>query len=282
MKKIVASLATGVIIASTSFMTVSADTYEVNQGDSLWSIAEEYNTTVQNLVDINELDSNVIQPNQKIDIDTNDVYVVQSGDTLNKIAKEFGVKVKQIKKWNDLDSNLIVVDQELEINGVNVSKDHSNNQANTQETEVKQETKQKQPEATKSAEQEPKQESKQESNNDGQAKPAKKASKSESTDNSPEGKTINVSATAYTANCSGCSGVTATGVDLNANPNAKVIAVDPSVIPLGSEVYVEGYGYATAADTGGAIKGNKIDLHVPSKGEAHDWGVRSVNVTIVK
>ncbi len=40
----------------------------------------------------------------------------------------------------------------------------------------------------------------------------------------------------------------------------KVIAVDPRVIPLGTKVYVEGYGYAVAADTGGAIKGYKIDV----------------------
>ena len=47
-----------------------------------------------------------------------------------------------------------------------------------------------------------------------------------------------------------------------------MIAVDPNVIPLGSKVYVEGYGEAIAADTGGAIKGNKIDVHVPSKSQA--------------
>ena len=76
------------------------------------------------------------------------------------------------------------------------------------------------------------------------------------------GREIFVTATAYTASCSGCSGTTATGINLHANPNAKVIAVDPNVIPLGSKVFVEGYGYAIAADTGGAIKGNKIDVFI--------------------
>ena len=57
-------------------------------------------------------------------------------------------------------------------------------------------------------------------------------------------KELSVEATAYTADCAGCSGVTATGVNLKDNPDQKVIAVDPSVIPLGSKVYVEGYGYA--------------------------------------
>ena len=87
--------------------------------------------------------------------------------------------------------------------------------------------------------------------------------------------------TAYTANCAGCSGVTATGINLNNNRNMKVIAVDPSVIPLGSRVHVEGYGEAIAGDTGGAIKGNKIDVHVPTKSEAHSWGRRNVKVTIL-
>jgi uncharacterized protein YabE (DUF348 family) len=91
-----------------------------------------------------------------------------------------------------------------------------------------------------------------------------------------------VSSTAYTANCAGCSGVTATGYDLNANPNAKVIAVDPSVIPLGTKVYVEGYGYAIASDTGGAIKGNKIDVFINSKSAATRWGRKTVKIKILE
>lgn len=95
-------------------------------------------------------------------------------------------------------------------------------------------------------------------------------------------KTFTVTSTAYTADCAGCSGYTATGINLKANPDAKVIAVDPSIIPLGSTVFVEGYGYAKAGDTGGAIKGKKIDVFVPTKQEALSWGVRTVKVTIVE
>ncbi len=61
-----------------------------------------------------------------------------------------------------------------------------------------------------------------------------------------------------------------------------VVAVDPSVIPLGTELYIEGYGFATAADTGGAIKGNKIDLCFDSLDEALNFGRRNVNVYILK
>lgn len=98
---------------------------------------------------------------------------------------------------------------------------------------------------------------------------------------SGNGKEIYVTSTAYTASCNGCSGTTATGVNLHANPNAKVIAVDPGVIPLGSKVYVDGYGYAIASDTGGAIKGNKIDVFFPSKSDAYRWGRKTVKIKIL-
>lgn len=95
------------------------------------------------------------------------------------------------------------------------------------------------------------------------------------------GKEFYVSATAYTANCTGCSGITATGINLHTNPGLKVIAVDPSVIPLGSKVWVEGYGNAIAGDTGGAIKGNKIDLFMVNKSDALSFGRKQVKVRIL-
>jgi len=97
----------------------------------------------------------------------------------------------------------------------------------------------------------------------------------------PAGKEFYVTSTAYTANCNGCSGYTATGINLRANPNIKVIAVDPRVIPLGTKVYVEGYGYAIAADKGSAIKGNKIDVFFASKADAYRWGRKTVKIKIL-
>ncbi|GAB6172578.1 3D domain-containing protein [Paradesulfitobacterium aromaticivorans] len=59
-----------------------------------------------------------------------------------------------------------------------------------------------------------------------------------------------------------------------------VVAVDPRVIPLGSKVYVDGYGQAEALDVGGAIKGNRIDLYMDSEEAARSWGVRYVIVYV--
>jgi len=69
-------------------------------------------------------------------------------------------------------------------------------------------------------------------------------------------------------------GITATGHRVRRG----VVAVDPSVIPLGTKLYVEGYGEAVALDTGGAIKGMRIDLYMDTKKEAFEWGRRKVKV----
>ncbi|WP_217588366.1 G5 and 3D domain-containing protein [Lentibacillus saliphilus] len=100
-------------------------------------------------------------------------------------------------------------------------------------------------------------------------------------DTSKSGKTFTVTATAYSAYCNGCSGITATGINLKANPYKKVIAVDPNLIPLGTRVWVEGYGEAIAGDTGGAIKGHRIDVHVPTRKEALRFGYRRVQIKIL-
>jgi uncharacterized protein YabE (DUF348 family) len=91
-----------------------------------------------------------------------------------------------------------------------------------------------------------------------------------------------VEATAYSPYCKGCQGISAAGYNYKANPNMKLIAVDPRVIPLGTKVYVEGYGYAIAGDTGGAIKGNKIDVLMPSEAAASKWGRKKVVIRILK
>lgn len=97
----------------------------------------------------------------------------------------------------------------------------------------------------------------------------------------PSGAKMMMEATAYSCNEGfiGGGNLTAMGQDLRIDPMA--IAVDPSVIPLGTKLYVEGYGEAIASDTGGAIKGNIIDLHFSDVSQCIDWGRRQVEVTIL-
>ncbi|GAV22142.1 ubiquitin-like domain-containing protein [Carboxydothermus pertinax] len=85
---------------------------------------------------------------------------------------------------------------------------------------------------------------------------------------------IEVVATAYTH-----TGYrTATGV----YPHRGVVAVDPDVIPYGTRLYIDGYGYGTALDTGSAIKGARVDLFFDSYGEAISWGRRFTRVYVLE
>ena len=89
--------------------------------------------------------------------------------------------------------------------------------------------------------------------------------------------TLTMQSTAYTGGT-----LTATGSKPIYNPGGiSTIAVDPNVIPLGSKVYVSGYGTAIAADTGGAIKGNIIDVYFNSEADCIAWGRRTVTVEIL-
>ncbi|MFC6464220.1 3D domain-containing protein [Marinilactibacillus sp. GCM10026970] len=96
---------------------------------------------------------------------------------------------------------------------------------------------------------------------------------------SSNGRTVQVSATGYSTQQANLSTHTATGIDLRVNP--RVIAVDPSVIPLGSTVEIPGKGIYIAGDTGGAIKGNKIDIHFSTVSEAFAWGRKNITVKIL-
>lgn len=82
--------------------------------------------------------------------------------------------------------------------------------------------------------------------------------------------------TAYGSDCIGCSGITASGT---VPEKGRTIAVDPDVIPLGSEVMIDGQVYI-AEDTGGAIKGKKLDLFVGTEADSVQYGVQQHEVYI--
>src|SRR5205085_10530722 len=85
------------------------------------------------------------------------------------------------------------------------------------------------------------------------------------------GRTIVVTSTGYSL-----PGHTATGLPVGWG----VVAVDPGVIPLGTKLTIPGYGEGVAADTGGAVRGNDIDLWFPTLAQARGWGRRTVSITL--
>lgn len=248
---------------------VHAKEVTVHKGDTLWNISQVHNASVENIKSWNKLSSNIIRPGDLLKVLPVKHYLVKEGDTLWDIAKENNVADSQLMEWNNLTTDLIkpgpnldIYDDKKEIGVEKQVKAAVSTPVSTQAV-VK----------SKQSVQETKQ-------------PASKINIVK-VNNKPvpikkvNNKVITVKATAYTASCKGCSGVTRTGIDLKSNPNSKVISVDPTVIPLGSKVYVEGYGYATAADTGGAIKGNRIDVFIPSQNNAIQFGSKQLKVTIL-
>ena len=284
MKKFIFTLGTTAILSAGFVGAASASTsgtYHVEKGDTLWKVAQKHSVSVDELKDANNLTSNIIYPNQELNVATikEMTHKVQQGNTLWSISQQYGVTVDQIKEWNGLKSDLIYPGEQLKIQSPNGQAQQSSPSVAQAAPEAQQA--QAPAEQTQEEQQQAQAEQAQKEQQQAQAEQAQKEQQPAESSQQASGKSMTVEATAYTANCAGCSGTTATGVDLKANPNQKVIAVDPSVIPLGSKVYVEGYGEAVAADTGGAIKGNRIDVFVPSEGDAQQFGRKSVKITVM-
>jgi len=91
------------------------------------------------------------------------------------------------------------------------------------------------------------------------------------------GTRMNVTATGYAPGSDGVDWRTATG----GRAGYGVVAVDPDVIPLGTRLFIPGYGYGVASDTGGAIDGQRIDLCFENRAEALIWGRRAVKIIIL-
>ena len=215
MKKLISIITAAATVFLIAANPIQAEQIVIQKGDTLWDLSREYNTTVESIMEENNLVDDLIFPNDILEISPINNLTITEGETLTQPFQD---------------------EEQTENNSVQA--------ANLVETE------------------EP-------------------APKEETATEEPAGKEITVAATAYTANCKGCSGITKTGVDLNANPDQKVIAVDPAVIPLGSKVHVEGYGYATAEDIGGGINGHEIDVFIPKQSDALEWGRKQVKVTII-
>ncbi|MGD7043290.1 LysM peptidoglycan-binding domain-containing protein [Jeotgalibacillus proteolyticus] len=278
-KQIVALTAVAALTAGAAGQASASSSHTVEKGDTLWAISKANNVTVQELKDWNSLSSHIIYPSQEIKVSSEDVkqsetYTVASGDTLSGIAKDHGTSVDKLYSWNGLSSDLIFPGDQLTVAGGTAQAAPAEEAApETVEAPAEEAAP---VEETAPAEEAPAEDSGYTESEEGVAGTGGEEASSEAVQE------LTVTATAYTAYCNGCSGVTRTGIDLRANPNQKVIAVDPNVIPLGSKVWVEGYGEAIAGDTGGAIKGNKIDLFIPSQQDALNYGVQEVQVKILE
>ena len=97
----------------------TSNIYIVKSGDSLYSIARKYNTTVDELMKLNNLSSNILSINQVLKVPSNNTsditYIVKSGDSLYSIARKYQITVDDIKKYNNLTSNLLSIGQVLKI-----------------------------------------------------------------------------------------------------------------------------------------------------------------------
>lgn len=183
-------------------------------------------------------------------------YTVESGDTLINIATAFEVDVSELIKWNEHVTNdsPLQIDEVIQIE-TNLTTETIKPEKLKWETETNEE-------ALPVSNQQ-----------DTVIEETSAASSDASTEK------MTVVATAYSRNQPSLTNITASGIDLSQNP--QVIAVDPTVIPLGTKVYVEGYGEAIAGDTGSAIIGNRVDLHMDSIDESFKWGIQEVELTIL-
>jgi len=203
-------------------------------------------------------------------------YTIKWGDTLSVISEATGASLDSLVQVNEIqNANLIYpgtvlrfsADQK-EVTVNNGSQEHSYRVQDNKEVKEVEKS-----EATTSA-----------SNETAQATQATETTQAAQTtqaaSSSQNGYYLTVEATAYSYNEAGLSNYTADGTNLVNEPN--VIAVDPSVIPLGSYVEIPGYGIFRAADTGGAIYGNRIDVHLVNLNDVYNFGRRTITIRVLQ
>ena len=195
-------------------------------------------------------------------------YTIKWGDTLSVISEATGVSLDTLVQVNEIqDANLIYpgtvlrfsADQK-EVSVDNGTEEHSYRVQNNNEVKEVEKS-----EATTPAT---------------PATEATETTQAAAASSNQGGYYLTVEATAYSYNEAGLSNYTADGTNLINDP--QVIAVDPSVIPLGSYVEIPGYGIYRAADTGGAIYGNRIDVHLVNLNDVYNFGRRTITIRVLQ
>jgi peptidoglycan DL-endopeptidase LytE len=148
-KKTLVTVAATAVLSSTFVSEVAASTYKVQSGDSLWSIARQYNTSVTQLKSLNRIQSDIIFPNQVLKIGGSQVnqpaespspsqsqepsaspstqtYTIKSGDTLIGIANKHSITLAELKKWNSISSHIIYPGQKLVVSAASEGQENSN------------------------------------------------------------------------------------------------------------------------------------------------------------
>lgn len=210
-------------------------------------------------------------------------YTFQWGDTLSGLAAATDLSVDKLVKVNDINhKDMIFAGNNIHLSADNsvVTVEDSDNEVKSYDVSEEEVVEVETPEEVKQELQEKevveeKPEEKVETTVETQ--PVEKAEAAATT--SQAGRKLVVEATAYSTNQPSLGTITYSGINLLENP--RVIAVDPSVIPLGSQVHIPGYGTYIAGDTGSAIKGNRIDVHITDLNDAIAFGRRSMEITIL-
>lgn len=257
--------------------------YTFQWGDTLWGISEATDISVDKLVHVNDIDNrSLIHVGSTIFLSKDaSVLSVQNGDeevvsydvssdevTETETPEEVEESAEESAEETEVEE--AAAEESVEESAEETAEEPAAEEEPAEETVVEEEPEE---EAETVVEEEPAEEA--------ASEPAEEAQAAEETQESErEGRWMTVEATAYSRNQEVLSNFTFTGIDLRENP--RVIAVDPDVIPLGSTVYVPGYGEYVAGDTGGAIIGNRVDLHMESVADAFEFGRRTLDIQIVE
>lgn len=229
----------------------------------------------QKLVDLNQKleDTQTSLKDNQVSLEVEADSLNEKVDSLKQKLTDNQVTLSEIAKNKEAEKTRIATENAKKEVAEKQAKEEAQKQAEKEKEEAQQakEKEEAQKLAAENAEKET-EPAKEESNE----KPKEDTSKEEVP---TSGATRMMESTAYSYSEPGSGHITASGLDLYDNPQA--IAVDPSVIPLNSIVNVEGYGVAIAADTGGAIKGNIIDVHFTTVEKCVAWGRRQVKVTVM-
>lgn len=281
--------------------TAKETMHTVKKSETVYSISKKYGVSTTDIIKWNGIKGNTIKVGQKIYL-TNPTYTVKSGDTLYRVAINNGTTMANIRSLNNLKTDTLKVGQVLRLIDTVSGEKQENTTVNKTDTVGKVNTANtgnKKTYTVKSGdtlyriattnglsmdELKALNGLKTNSLKVGQILILTGSSNvtEEKKENEEEYIEMTVESTAYTATCAGCSGITYTGINLKKNPDIKLISVDPSVIPLGSKVWVEGYGEAIAGDKGKAIKGKKIDVFYKDLKTALKWGRKAVKIKIYK